>query len=64
MNKFKLDELVGKFIRIEFIDSDKELGKLEGIDKDLNVIIVYMRSSNDRSFIPLSSVKSITEAYT
>ncbi|MED3803701.1 hypothetical protein P4562_17390 [Lysinibacillus xylanilyticus] len=60
----RLEELVGKFVRIEYIDSAVDFGKFEGIDKDLNVIHLHKNNSNDNLFIPLSSVKSISESYT
>ncbi|GEM_PF-5148063 len=60
----KLEELVGKYIRIEYIDSNKDFGNFEGFDNDLKIIHLRDTINKEDLLIPLSSVKSITEVYT
>jgi len=64
LNKLKLEELVGKYIRIEYIDSNKDFGNFEGFDNDLKIIHLRDTINKEDLLIPLSSVKSITEVYT
>lgn len=60
----RLDELVGEFIQIVYIDSFKVSGELVDLDKDLKVINLRENNSKENLFIPLTSIKSITELYT
>ncbi|WP_445479865.1 hypothetical protein ACULLL_06410 [Lysinibacillus irui] len=60
----KLEELVGKFIKIVYIDSFNVSGELVDLDKDLKVINLRESNSKENLFIPLSSIQSITELYT
>lgn len=59
-----LNDLVGKYVNINFINSDKIIGRLDNIDTELNVIHIYTHLNKSDLLIPLYTVKSITENYT
>ena len=61
----KLNDLVGKDVRIEFFveETSEVVGELYDIDTEMNVVHVHAHYNNKDLFVPLYSVKTISEHF-
>ena len=61
----KLNDLVGKDVRIEFFDEETSdvVGELYDLDTEANVVHVHIHMSGRDLFVPLYSVKTIEQKF-
>lgn len=61
----KLNHLIDKDVRIEFLaeDASDVVGTLYDIDTEANVVHVHVHYNNKDLFVPLFSVKTISQQF-